>query len=139
MAGIIITIVLVGIIAIWALCGIKKETEEEAKEKAALLYRISTWWVESKFNSFEVVDKYISKDDKYRQVLRQVATNKYFDIDCGVNAYYVYQKGDYTGYTKMPYNFAYLTQKVVIEFNKDTGSNIEYKDVSDALENFFIF
>ena len=105
---------------------LEAEKQKLEAEKQKLEAEYAEWWVKSSFNSFKVIKKYttlLSKEDRYRQVLQQIYTGKFYDEVCNVQNYYNFDEGDFVKFVHFNSAFAYDKESAE-EFDKETGNNL---------------
>lgn len=128
---ILILLVAGACIVLCCLANREKVNEEDTEEKVnedELVQSYLDWWLNSKFNKFEVVKKYtamLSKEDRYRAVIRQVCTDTYEDKSLSVTEWYRWDEGTILNYSKAPKEYC-LQKDSIEEFNKATGSKLTY-------------
>jgi hypothetical protein len=110
----------------------KAEKERKAKEaKKELREKYFEWWINSKYNEFEVVKKYTAMllKDRYRNVIKQISTGRYQDLLVDVTTYYESEEGEIFKYRKAQIYFCSLDGSLEA-FNKETGSDLTYADLT---------
>lgn len=119
----------IGIILILMIsCGmvLRISIEEDRKQEEEDFKEFEDWWMHSKFNEFELIKQYTTEflgALYYREVLKQRASEEYFDVSCTVNDYYKFEEGVMIEYTKSPIEIPIITDATIEAFNKETGKN----------------
>lgn len=129
---------LVVLLIVWLICVIKERTHVKTKTKAAkeTFLKFNSWWVDSKFNRFVVVDKRVpfGSSRKRYLVIKQETTGKYFEREVDVNTYYTFEKGDYLKYSRADREL--ITYEDINTYNKETLSTLTLLDAFFAASVF---
>ena len=119
------------------------ETEEEAKIEAEReelikltksINSFKAWWLNSRFNSFIVLEKRTPMhfNGKRYMAVRHTVTNECYNLDVDVTTYFNYDVGAELSMTNMDYD--YITAEAFAEFTAETGVSLSWLDFSRKTE-----
>lgn len=97
------------------------KVEQELREFEQKQYAFESWWLESKYNKFIVLEKRTPMhfDGKRYFAVRQIETNDCFNVKVDVTTYFDYNVGDTISFSD--YTYEYCSQPSLEAFRLETG------------------
>lgn len=144
--GIIAFIVIGLVLFVMVLIGLAVDKKAEADIKAEAdeqeelirltnsIYSFEAWWLNSRFNSFIVLEKRTPMhfNGKRYMAVRHTVTNECYNLDVDVTTYFNYDVGDKVSMTSIDYD--YITEEAFAEFTAETGISVSWLDFSRKTE-----
>lgn len=143
----IIPLVIIGlVILVMVLIGLAVDKKAEADIKAEAdeqeelirltnsIYSFEAWWLNSRFNSFIVLEKRTPMhfNGKRYMAVRHTVTNECYNLEVDVTTYFNYDVGAELSMTSMDYD--YITEEAFAEFTAETGVSVSWLDFSRKTE-----